>query len=259
VTAGAARRGLGPAIAGAAVIVAYLVVAILTPTVTGRRARPLFDSFGPSAPYRWVNPPREFAASNVAPHPTSVTRDVLLGPAGSDNAGPQTDDLQAIISLVQGAIPPHDGDTKVLVTFDALDPGTLGPLPDSEKADGNAYRITAKYSSSGTPIPKVQKAGNVALESALGADGILFSADDGKTWKPIETFAIGNGTRVAAVFTDFGIYLPARSPNAPKPVVNTSVPAKRGGGSSGPVIAIVVIGGSVVAIGVAVFLVRRRR
>ncbi|MCU1461018.1 MAG: hypothetical protein JWO37_1093 [Acidimicrobiales bacterium] len=246
------------AVAGAAVALAYLVVVVLTPVVTGRHTRPLFDSFTPSVPYHWVHPPKEFAASNVKPPATESVK-VPLGPTGSANAGPQTSDTQAIISLVEGAIPPHPPDTEVVVTFDALDPATLGPLPPNESPDGNAYRITAKFSPSGVPIAKITKPGNVALDSGLGADGALFSADDGKTWKALETFAIGGGTRVAAIFTDFGIYVPARSPNAPKPTVVTAPKAGGGSGSSGPAIAIGVIGASIVAVVVAVIIVRRRR
>jgi hypothetical protein len=243
------------AVTGAAVMLAYLAAVMLTPVITGRHVRPLFDSFGPAQPYRWVHPPKEFASSNIQPHSKESFDVALLPGVGSENKGPGTVDGQAIISLIEGAIPLHDPDTKAVVTFEPLDPATLGPLPDNEKADGNGYRITAAYQPSNTPIAKVNKPGNVALESALGADGILYSADDGKTWKLIEAFSIGGATRVAAVFTDFGIYLPARSPNAPKPTVTTP---KSGTGGSGPAIAIGVIGASVVAVVVAAFLIRRR-
>ena len=250
-----------PFAVGMAIVALYLVVAVLTPALSGRHVRPLFDSFGTGQPYHWVKPPREFAASNIKP-PATESVDVQLGLNGSVNSGPATADSQAIISMVEGAIPAHASDTKVVVTFDALDAATLGPLPPGDSADGNAYRISAKYSPSSTPIAAVTKPGNVALESAVGADGILFSADGGKTWKPLETFALGGGTRVAGVFSQFGIYLSARSPNAPKPSVVTTSPTTGTGGSSsssGPAIAIGVIGASVVAVVIAAVLLRRRR
>jgi hypothetical protein len=244
--------------AGLAVVAAYLVVVSLTPVVTGHRTRPLFDSFGPSHPYQWVDPPKEFASTNVKPRAEELVTVALLPGIGSENKGPGTLDAQAIISLTEGAIPLHGGDTSVVVRFQPLDPKTLGPLPPGEKADGNAYRITAAYQPSNTPIPRITKPGNIGLESALGADGVVFSRDDGKTWQLLEAFAIGGATRVASVFTDFGVYLPARSPNAPKPAVTT--PSSGGGGSaSGPALAIGVIGASVVAVVVAALLIRRRR
>jgi hypothetical protein len=246
------------AIAGLAVVAAYLVAVSLTPVVTGRHTRPLYDSFGPSHPYRWVNPPKEFASTNVKPRAEELVTVALLPGIGSENKGPGTLDGQVIISLPEGVIPPHGSDTSVLVRFQPLDPNTLGPLPPQEKADGNAYRITASYQPSNTPIERISKASNIGLESALGADGVLFSRDDGKTWQLLEAFAIGSATRVAAVFTEFGIYVPARSPNAPKPTVTT--PSGGGGGSaSGPALAIGVIGASVVAVVVAAVLIRRRR
>src|SRR5438309_3223736 len=91
-----------PVIIGTACIAMYLAVALLTPEVTGRHVRPLFDSFGNTQPYHWVNPPKEFASTNVKP-PDKESVDLAMLADGTENRAPGTADGQALLSLIEGA------------------------------------------------------------------------------------------------------------------------------------------------------------
>ena len=59
--ASAAARRRRPAAIGLGLAVAYALVCLTTLRVTGHDVRPLFEGIGPSSPYEWVNPPKEFA------------------------------------------------------------------------------------------------------------------------------------------------------------------------------------------------------
>jgi len=103
---------------GIAILVVYALAAALTLGTTGHPLRPLFEGIGPSSPYRWVNPPPDFAASNVKPEP--ATTDIELDAAGSKPAGLSTPDGQVVLNLPAGAVAPRPGDTNVAVTVTAL-------------------------------------------------------------------------------------------------------------------------------------------
>src|SRR5690349_14958914 len=124
---------------GAALVAAYLVAAVLTlPGPLG--LRPLFDSFQPPPPYRWVKPPKELAPTNTPPSKAAKT--ITLGPNGSPATDIAADDSQVLFSLPDGAIAAHPPDTTVNALIEPLDPATLGPVPAPYSVDGNAYKVT---------------------------------------------------------------------------------------------------------------------
>ena len=237
------------ALAGLALAALYLLVAVVTPDLSGRPLRPLFDGFAPPAPYAWVNPPPEFAKDNRKP--TDATQDVALGPDGTAASNSTTSDGQAIAGLDAGSAPAHAPDTTVRVQVTPVDPGTLGPLPAGLRPEGNAYRITLTYEPSGQPLATLAKPGTVALTAAAPASTLLFSAD-GKSWQDVNGRPFGDSNGLFAQLTGPGYFLPT-----------SHNPARTGGGSgggSGSGAVLAVVGGViVVAAVVAGVVVTRRR
>lgn len=241
-------RRPGPAAAGLAVAGLYLLVALVTPHLSGRPLRPLFDGFQPPQSYAWVNPPAEFAKDNRKP--TDVTQDVNLGPEGSVASNATTSDGQAIAGLDTGSVPPHFPDTAVRVQLTPVDPGTLGPLPAGLRPEGNAYRVVLTYQPSGQPVTTLAKPGTIALTAAAPASTLLFSAD-GQTWQDVNGKPFGDNNGLFAQLTAPGYFVPASH--------NPARTATAGTGGSGAAAAIV--GTAVVVLSgvVGVVLLRRGR
>lgn len=214
---------------GFAIVVVYVVVAALTLRGSGH-LRPLFEGIGPSAPYQWVKPPPEFAASNTKPAPT--TTDIDLGAAGTPLRGASSSDGQFVLNLPEGAIAPHPEDTKVAVTITPLDAATLGSLPDDLHPNGNAYRVEAVYQPSGQAVDRIDKAGNVIIQMPQPVNALLYSGDD-RIWERVAVNAEGSPSTGGAQFDRLGYYLGA----AP---ASTAAPPQ-GAASNGGVIAVVVV------------------
>ncbi|MGH9149493.1 MAG: hypothetical protein ACRD0F_04050 [Acidimicrobiales bacterium] len=171
------RRALG---IGAGLGAAYLATALATAALTGGPVRPLFDGFAPPAPYRWVNPPPEFASGNRSPG--DARAETSLGANGSVATTVQTGDGQALLVLNEGSIAARAGDTSVVVDLRPTDPGRLAPLPDGLAAQSNAYSVTIAYRPSGQRVEGLAVTGTVALTSSGPADVLLYSAD-GQAWE----------------------------------------------------------------------------
>jgi hypothetical protein len=58
-------------------------------------------------------------------------------------------------------------------------------LPATQFSDGNAYRITFRYTPSGTPAP-VSAPGSVLLTVPVPAEGLVYSVD-GKAWRSVRS------------------------------------------------------------------------
>lgn len=234
--------------AGVAVGAVYVLIALVTPHLSGRPLRPLFDGFAPPAPYAWVNPPAEFAKDNRKP--ADASQDVTLGPQGSPASNSATADGQAIAGLDNGSIGVHFPDTSVRVKVTPIDPGTLGALPSGLRPEGNAYQVTFTYEPSGQPVPTLAKPGTIALTGAAPVTALLFSAD-GKTWQDTGGRPFGDSNGLFAQMTAPGYYVSA-SHNPPRAGASK-------GGSGGALAAIGIVGGVVlVGIVVGVLLSRRR-
>ncbi|HZQ27771.1 MAG TPA: hypothetical protein VFA94_08735 [Acidimicrobiales bacterium] len=203
--------------AGAAAAAVYLLVAAATPRITGRDVRPLFEGFTPAAPYRWVNPPKEFASGNQPPKPN--TTEIDLGPTGNGPSGANSEDNQLVLNIPAGAIPPHPPDTKALVKIIPTDPAKLGAPPAGVHRDGNAYQILMSYSPSGAEIASLTAAGNAFMIVPDPATDIIFSVD-GQSWQSLGAQRIGGSSvNVGTTFQKAGYYLAVSSgapPSAPK-------------------------------------------
>jgi hypothetical protein len=227
----AASRGR-PALIGLGLAAAYALVCLTTLRVTGHDVRPLFEGVGPSSPYRWLNPPKEFAPGNVKPSTSSTDVDLLA--TGSKAAGLLSSDSQLVINLQAASVPPKAGDNRVTVKFVPLDAATLGKLTPPMRPDGNAYRVQMTYKPSGTPVPALTAPGNVLVIVPEPADAILFSAD-GRTWKQLDSRHESGSGAESATFSGPGYYLAGTRQPPPSPV-STS------GRGYGTVVVIVAVG-----------------
>jgi hypothetical protein len=236
------RRGL----LGAAALAAYVIVAVATVRLTDHHVRPLFEGIGPAPPYQWVDPPREFASGNVKPH--AVEREVVLVPIGSPLTSISSGDAQVVVNLPDGAVPPREGDTAVVVTFEPLAPTTLAPPPPGLRADGNAYRVAFAYKPSGQAVATVAKPGNIVMGLPEPGETLLWSAD-GKRWERVATQPVGGPTTLGTRFERAGYYLGAAAP---------TTEGKES--STGRIIAVIaIVVGVALALGFGPVLVRRWR
>ena len=215
----AARRRRRPALVGLGLAAAYALVCLTTLRLTGHEVRPLFEGIGPDSPYRWVNPPKEFAPGNVKPDPSST--DVELQANGSKAAGLLSSDSQLVINLDAGAVPPKAGDNLVTVTIVPLDPAKLGRLTPPMRPDGNAYRVEMTYKPSGEPVAGLTAPGNVLVVVPEPADTVLFSPD-GQAWQELDSQHESGTGAESSTFTSPGYYLAGTSRPPPSPVASSS-------------------------------------
>ena len=239
------RRALWIGIVVAAV---YVVAVVATLGLRGTHTRPLYEGFSPAAPYRWVNPPAIFAATNQKP--TSVTATVPMTATGSEPSGIQTSDNQVILGLARGAVAAHGTDRSLRVAVVPLDPATLPPLPAGLYPNGNAYRISVTYEPSGQPVTKLTKPGSLTLEIP-GIGRVLYVSPDGRTWDRVDAHnVLPTNLIMSTLFSTPGYYLGG----------TTFPPASRAASSSSVVKIAVGAGALAVILLVATaVLVRRRR
>jgi hypothetical protein len=224
----------------------YLVACTLTIGVPGHPLRPLFEGVGPAPPYRWVNPPKQFKATNV--QPLAVSQTIPLGPSGSPATGVATTEGQLVLGLAAGTFPPAAG-RNVVVSITPKDPARLGALPRGLYADGNAYLVSATYQPGATVISVSAKTVDGVLETPAPAKTVLLSVD-GRSWSPIPTHHIHGRAAVATTFLRFGYLLAAAS---------VPVNPRAGAGSnSGTVLLPILLGLAAVVAVTAAVLWRRR-
>ena len=190
---------------GVAFIAVYLTSALL---LAGRGpVLPLYDTGPlPSEPYRWVNPPEEFQAGNLAPEGTR--QEVALTEKGSVSATVVTPDGQAYLALREGSFAAKLGEIAVMVDIQPKDPATLGEPPPATRYDGNAYVMTATYAKDGSTAELVTPA-TVVLRSPLGGTRLL-RHEPSVNWVEIsEATAVSASLQVFAETTRLGTFVAA--------------------------------------------------
>lgn len=191
-------RRLAPGLLLAAIYVAAVAVTARTGLLP---VRPLFDGQAPVPPYRWVDPPPEFAEANVPPEPVRVS--IQLSDQGTRAASFGTPDAQAIVTLPAGAVPPAAGAEATLVSVEPVDPEAVGPPPADLRFDGNAYRVEIAYQPSGDPAELREP---LTLVLRYPAHATVLLRRDGSRWTPLvtnqvrSTLQLWGGTRRAGVF-----------------------------------------------------------
>jgi hypothetical protein len=171
--------------------VAYLAGLAASGWLSPWDRRPLLDGLAPPSPYRWVRPPPALAQGNE--RPASGRFRLRLHPDGSEVGAFGTDDAQVDLVLFQRAFGPSPGQTQVEVDVDPLDPATLARPPAGLLADGNAYRVRARYLPSGRTITAL--AGRISAglvyppltgagtSSAVHRPRTLLWSRDGRAWQ----------------------------------------------------------------------------
>jgi hypothetical protein len=198
----------------AAAVLLYLTAALLTVGPERHQLRPLYEGIGPSAPYRWVNPPPAFKSTNIPPVPVSESIDLTSSGSPEEPAG--SGDGQLAMTLPAGAIPPSPGRTSVVISVTPVDPAKLAPLPPGLYSNGNAYRVTADYAPGNVSIPASAQPVDAVLRTPVSSVALLASPD-GKSWARIPDQHIPNQAAVATTFTTFGYLLAAANvPVVPK-------------------------------------------
>jgi hypothetical protein len=196
---------VGPLTVGLALAGVYLVAALLTPALSDRPFRPLFDGLAPPLPYRWVNPPPEVARDNRPPGGASREAPFLADGSSFVNVTP--DDGQAILLLAEHAVAPHPPDTGVAAAVTPLDVLTLGPLPADMEPQSNAYRVEVTYRPSGGPVVDfTDEPSSIALVSAGPSDALLYSRD-GQVWDRRSTTPLGTNHGLETSFAGSGYYV----------------------------------------------------
>jgi hypothetical protein len=173
------------AVSGAAAVLAYLALALASAGLSPLARGPLLDGLGPLAPYRWVAPPPELAATNQPP--SSGRFDVTLGAQGSEPATFVLSDNQATFILPGGVFASKAGQVQVRLRVDPVDPATLGPPPSGMTVFGNAYRLRASYRPSGEPVQELLAPIDAYLvypvtATLLSANHRVATSPDGRTW-----------------------------------------------------------------------------
>lgn len=168
------------AAAGAAAALVYVAVVAATALFTDRDVRPLFDAIGPTPVYRWVKPPPDFAPGNIKPKPIEVS--FSLKPEDPPPAG-ASEDQQLVFSLPRGTLALTPTDDRAVARIEPVDPDSLGPLPAGTFADGNAYHVTFRYSTT-NQLAAMTAPGSVLLTVPVPATEVHYSAD-GRSWRRV--------------------------------------------------------------------------
>jgi len=155
---------------GVAATALYLVAVALGRLHAGAL---LYDGEGPLPPYRWISPPPDLAADSH--RPASGTGSIKLGALEAMPGDASTGDEQAAITFAEGAVAMRPGEPAVNVRLAPLDPRTVAPAPRGLRFDGNAYRITARYATSGRPAALVKPV-TVVLRFPVHATVLLRAA-----------------------------------------------------------------------------------
>lgn len=238
---------------GAAAALVYVAVALATFGPLGVPVRPLYDGVHDPGglPYRWVDPPPEEEPFNLPPE--SGIGEIELTRQGSRDDDFRTLDLQAGIVFPPQAFGSQEGERRIVVTLEPVDPQALGPPPEGLEYQGNAYEITARYKRSEEPAPpladecdpraRVYRCMTLILRTPFGSSGLYRMTDDGWTELPdtveAQTDRFGD-TPALGTFVAMG----------PEGTIAAGIAAREGGSggvSTSDIMAIVL--GAVAAIG----------
>lgn len=192
---------------GLAAAATYVLLSLAQLGPFGLPFRPLFDGLAPPRPYRWVDPPPEFADENQPP--LSGTLELVLGRMGSNADSLITGDGQAQVTFGDRVFRPAGEERAVRAQISPVDPAQFGPPPAGLPFNGNAYEVEAEYLPSGRPAPVAREI-SMALRYPSHATVIL--RWDGGGWDRLETGLISANLTVFAATAELGVYVPAGRP-----------------------------------------------
>jgi hypothetical protein len=231
-------------IAGTCAVGIFLAGAALSGWLSPLARRPLLDGLSAPPPYNYVSPPPEAQSRR---QPASGTFDVRLTPAGSKADVFATGDVQFTLVAERGMAAPGDGDARVVLEVEPLDPATTGRMQDDLEPQGNVYRLRGSYEPSGRALRRFSAPSQVILAypaqpGAHQVHTLLFSSDGGR-WEPLKSTDVPNLQQVGADIRGPGYVVVA----APPPV--GLAPSPNGGGGGGVPVVVWVVLASVALIG----------
>ncbi len=171
--------------------------------------RLLYNGQPPPLPYNWVVPLPYLASTNI--RPSSGAGSV---PIGMQPGSVTTGDAQAVVIFPEGAVEPRTGESATEVTLTPLDPGTVTPVPQGLRFDGNAYRVEGRYSGSKEPIA-LRRPATIVLRYPIHATTVLVAADSGWTALPTET--VPATLQIFAQVNRLGVFVAAAPATARPP------------------------------------------
>jgi hypothetical protein len=179
--------------------IAVIAGLILTGLLHPRFGPPMYEgAVGPEAPYRYVNPPGDLAASNQPALSGQTTLPVQNGEV--QGGGVQTSDGQVLVYFGLGALRAASGAQTITLRIDPVtDPP---PPPAGSQIRGNVYRIAATVDPGGA-APIIVRGYNVSMRYPPGPFTEL-QLYDGSTWHPLRSAIVGGRPYAGATATAFG-------------------------------------------------------
>jgi hypothetical protein len=213
---------------GSLVVATYVALAVASGSISPLARGPLLDGLGPLAPYRWVAPPPELAATNQPP--SRGRFDVTLGNQGSEAATFVLSDNQVTLILPEGVFRAKRAQIQVRLRVDPVDPATLGPPPAGRTVFGNAYRLSARYVPSGEPVQELRTPIDAFLTypvtaTLTSANHQVATSADGRAWTMQEGTDAHALQQVEGPVPDLGYAVVVGVPGSPA--------ASASGGASG--------------------------
>ncbi len=235
-------------------IAAYLGFAAWSAHISPLARGPLLDGVGP-VNYRWVAPPPELASSNEAPSSGAML--VELDPkTGSLPVFVRTDDNQAVFLINQGSIGPATRQQQAAVTIEPLDPAGFPELGGEQVAFSNVYRVHATYEPSGQPVRELASPilvtlvyGHIPGVHTRSHDLLQLRGGTGGRWRAMDTEDLIANQQAQGESDALGTFVVAGVP-----VPFTPVGSQEGGDTNPALIAVLVLAGCVLLIGVGLLL-----
>lgn len=243
---------------GLAVAALYVAAAAWSGALSPLARGPLLDGLGPPQAYRWVSPPPELAATNVAP--SALTAVLPIATGGVKGGSSISSDSQVTVIVTDGSIAPHANDTSVRLDVTPVDPATLAPPPGGRETFGNAYRIAATYLPSKTPVRSLRGPLDVVLVYPVtvtlhATRHDLLASPDGQRWSVAKSTDSPAIQQVEAPVDGLG-YVQVAAVPTPAPI--SSSPASASGGSNTVAVVLFALAGVVLLLGIGLILRNRR-
>jgi hypothetical protein len=207
-------------IAGFTTALVYVAIAMISFKLGVLPGRPIYDGFGPPAPYRWVTPPKN---AQTQEKPTGGEAEVPMTDAESEGGDATTSDFQAQLLIPKGSVQPMKGETSAKIRVTPLDPRTQPDPPKGLIFDSNAYVFEGTYTKSGAAIKLAEPASLIMRYATAASDMYLLNAG---VWQPVKAHRAGQSLQLFADVTTLGTYVAMGEPE-PTPIVSPT-PAARG-------------------------------
>lgn len=167
-----------------------------------------YDGFAPPQPYRWVSPPPQAAATNIAP--SAGHFEVRVTNGVSDAGSGLTKDGQVMIGFPQGAF---DAPGRSSISVD-IEPEATFPEPTGLQFATNVYSISAS-------APMIKDATLLLRYSDLVAvppRAVYFAPSSGGAWRSIGTRQQSQPFAINTTTLELGYFAagyPSRSASPP--------------------------------------------